>query len=150
MGGTDDPSNIVELTIEEHAEAHRKLFEEHGNTYDFVAWKALSGQISSDDARRLAAIAAWKGRSHTEESKEKIREARKNQNSSGWRWSEESRKARSEAMTGKPQSKESNVKRSKTMSGIAKPKVKCPHCGKEGGAPQMRQWHFDNCKKKVF
>ena len=27
MGGTDDPSNLIELTIEEHAEAHRKLFE---------------------------------------------------------------------------------------------------------------------------
>ena len=26
-GGTNDPSNIVELTPEEHAEAHRKLYE---------------------------------------------------------------------------------------------------------------------------
>ena len=26
MGGTDDPDNIVELTVEEHAEAHRKLY----------------------------------------------------------------------------------------------------------------------------
>lgn len=25
-----------------------------------------------------------------------------------------------------------------------------PHCGKEGGAPQMKQWHFDNCKRKAF
>ena len=24
MGGTDDPSNLIELTIEEHAEAHRR------------------------------------------------------------------------------------------------------------------------------
>ena len=22
----------------------------------------------------------------------------------------------------------------------------CPHCNKEGGAPQMKRWHFDNCK----
>ena len=139
MGGTDDPSNLVELTVEEH-----------GSTYDFVAWKALSGQITSDEARRLATIATWTGRKHTKEAKEKIREARKKQNSSGWTWSEESRKAKSEAMTGTTQSKESNAKRSKAMSGIAKPKVKCPHCGKEGGAPQMRQWHFDNCKMKVF
>lgn len=150
MGGTDHPSNLVELTVEEHAEAHRKLYEEHGNAYDFVAWKALSGQITSDEARRLATIATWTGRKHTEEAKEKIREARKKQNSSGWNWSEESRKAKSEAMAGNTQSKESNAKRSKTMSGIAKPKVKCPHCGKEGGAPQMRQWHFDNCKRKAF
>jgi hypothetical protein len=26
--------------------------------------------------------------------------------------------------------------------------VKCPHCSKEGGISQMKQWHFDNCKHK--
>ena len=150
MGGTDDPSNLIELTVEEHAEAHRKLFEEHRSTYDFVAWKALSGQITADEARRLAVIATWTGRNHTEEAKEKIREARKKQDSSGWKWNEESRKAKSKAVKGIPRPKESNAKTSKAMSGIAKPKVKCPHCGKEGGAPQMRQWHFDNCKLKAF
>jgi hypothetical protein len=30
MGGTDDPSNLIELTVEEHAEAHRKLWEQYG------------------------------------------------------------------------------------------------------------------------
>ena len=150
MGGTNDPSNLVELTVEEHAEAHRKLYEEHGNSYDFVAWKALSGQIGKEEARRLATIIANTGRKVTEEHKQKIREARKKQNSSGWTWSEESRKAKSEAVKGIPRPKESNAKTSKAMSGIAKPKVKCPHCEKEGGAPRMRQWHFDNCKKKAF
>lgn len=150
MGGTNDPENLIELTVEEHAEAHRKLYEEHGHWQDHVAWKALSGQIESDDIRKLATSLANKNRIWTEESKEKLREARKKQNSSGWNWSKESRKAKSEAMIGNIQSKESNAKRRKTMSGIAKPKVKCPHCGKEGGAPQMRQWHFDNCKMKVF
>jgi hypothetical protein len=101
MGGTDEPSNLVELTVEEHAEAHRKLYEEHGSTYDFVAWKALSGQITSDEARRLATIATWTGRKHTEEAKEKIRKARSDQKSSGWNWNEESRKAKSEAMAGR-------------------------------------------------
>lgn len=27
--------------------------------------------------------------------------------------------------------------------------LKCPHCDKEGGAPQMRRWHFDNCKSAL-
>lgn len=31
MGGSDDASNLVELTVEEHAEAHRKLWETNGN-----------------------------------------------------------------------------------------------------------------------
>ena len=51
MGGSDDPSNLVELTIEEHAEAHKKLWEEHGRWQDKIAWKTLSGQINIQEAR---------------------------------------------------------------------------------------------------
>jgi len=25
----------------------------------------------------------------------------------------------------------------------------CPHCGKEGKGPSMKQWHFDKCKFKI-
>ena len=49
MGGTDDPSNIVKLTVEEHAEAHRKLYEEHGLKEDWLAWKGLLGIFSKQD-----------------------------------------------------------------------------------------------------
>jgi hypothetical protein len=34
LGGTDDPSNLIELTVEAHAEAHRLLYEQHGNWQD--------------------------------------------------------------------------------------------------------------------
>lgn len=57
MGGTDDPSNLVKLTVEEHAEAHRKLWEEHGHQEDYLAWKGLSGQLPSKEIVRLAMIA---------------------------------------------------------------------------------------------
>jgi len=43
MGGSDDPNNLIELTIEEHAEAHRVLYEKHGHTQDKVAWLGLAG-----------------------------------------------------------------------------------------------------------
>jgi hypothetical protein len=46
MGGTDDPSNIVELTVEEHADAHRKLYEQYGKLEDYYAWQGLSGNIT--------------------------------------------------------------------------------------------------------
>jgi hypothetical protein len=49
MGGTDDSSNIVELTVEEHAEAHRKLYEQHGRWEDNLAYKALSGAIGKEE-----------------------------------------------------------------------------------------------------
>ena len=49
MGGSDDRSNIVELTVEEHAEAHRKLYEEFGHLQDKLAWQGLLGLISTAD-----------------------------------------------------------------------------------------------------
>ena len=48
-GGTDDPDNIVVLSIEEHAEAHLKLFEEHGNQFDWIAYECLSGMITKEE-----------------------------------------------------------------------------------------------------
>lgn len=45
-GGSDDPSNIIELTVERHAEAHRILFEQYGRWQDEIAWKGLAGLMS--------------------------------------------------------------------------------------------------------
>ena len=56
MGGSDDPSNIIELTTEEHALAHKKLYEEHGKIQDYVAWKALSGCIGKEEIHKLLTI----------------------------------------------------------------------------------------------
>jgi hypothetical protein len=38
--------------------------------------------------------------------------------------------------------------RADAQRGIARKKVVCPHCGKEGGEGIMIRWHFDNCKHK--
>jgi len=54
MGGTDDPSNLVRLTIEEHAEAHKKLYVEYGKEEDRIAWLALSGQMTMAEASKNA------------------------------------------------------------------------------------------------
>jgi len=56
MGGSDEPNNLIELSIEQHAEAHKKLWEKYGCWQDKVAWKALSGQISISEAKKLAQI----------------------------------------------------------------------------------------------
>ena len=48
-GGTDDPSNIIELTVAEHAEAHKKLWEKHGRKEDYIAWKGLAGEIGKEE-----------------------------------------------------------------------------------------------------
>jgi hypothetical protein len=57
MGGSDDPSNLIELTVEQHAEAHRVLYEKYGKKEDWLAWKGLLGEMNSEEiiaeARRL-------------------------------------------------------------------------------------------------
>ena len=45
-------------------------------------------------------------------------------------------------------SDETKLKMSLAKKGKAKPQITCPHCGKTGGKPAMKQWHFDNCKGK--
>jgi len=100
MGGSDDPSNIVKLTIKEHALAHKKLYEKYGKWEDKVAWLSLSKQISCAEATRLAqsmansgkktgrrleaclengkkGIQAWTGCKHKEDSKKRISKANK-------------------------------------------------------------------------
>ena len=75
MGGTDDPENLVEVTIEQHAELHRQLWEELGHWQDRIAWQMLSGQITTaeaaQEARRLANIGNkhFEGKTHSDEVK---------------------------------------------------------------------------------
>lgn len=109
MGGTDDPSNLVELTVEEHAEAHRKLYEEHKNWQDKIAWLSLSGQIGKDEAIQEARGAANRGRKRTPEqiaNMSKASQARaKRLMSDPDAWAETNRK-RSESHKGKKKSAE--------------------------------------------
>lgn len=49
LGGSDDPENLVELSVEEHSEAHRVLYELHGNKEDWLAWKGLSGILTKEE-----------------------------------------------------------------------------------------------------
>lgn len=65
---------------------------------------------------------------------------------------------RSNKRTGRPDKKkrkgyertpETNQKRSRTMKGVPKKKVICPHCGTTGDMGSLTRWHFDNCKHKL-
>ena len=62
MGGTDDPSNLVVLSIEDHAQAHLDLYEKYGRWQDELAWKGLSGQINRQEIIRLAQSLANRGK----------------------------------------------------------------------------------------
>jgi hypothetical protein len=49
MGGSNDKSNLVTLSVEEHAEEHRLLWEKYRKREDYVAWKCLSGAIGKEE-----------------------------------------------------------------------------------------------------
>jgi len=104
MGGTDDLNNLVELTVEEHAEAHRKLYEQYGKQEDFMAWHMLSGQIGLDEALFMARSIGGK-KPMSEESKAKLRA---------------SCKLRTERQRANGVLEKANQKRSQSMKGIVR------------------------------
>ena len=86
VGGTDESSNLVYLTVEEHAEAHRLLYEQDNRQEDYLAWRGLAGLIGKDEmikakcslnSSRPGELNTFYGKQHTAETKQKISEAQK-------------------------------------------------------------------------
>ena len=164
MGGSDDPSNLIELTIEEHAEAHKKLYEEYGRWQDKIAWQTLSGQITCAEAIKQAQIESNKTRVVTQEQKDKISKSLTGRKF-GPRDPEVGKKI-SNSLIGKKHTEErkANMKKNHAdYSGSSNPmfgkpgamlgkqhkKVMCPHCNVEVSVNTATRWHFDNCKSNV-
>lgn len=82
-GGADSPENLIALTIEEHAEAHKQLWLMNRDWEDEVAYLMLSAQISVSEATLRAKAMGTsiglqgnqhrKGKVFTSEQLEKIR-----------------------------------------------------------------------------
>lgn len=62
IGGTDEPDNLVFLSVEEHAEAHRLLYEQYGRWQDYRAWQGLLKLIPREELIRLIQSDASKER----------------------------------------------------------------------------------------
>lgn len=173
IGGSNDPSNLVELTIEDHAIAHKVLYHLWKRKQDLIAWKTLSGQITSEEARKQAAALAMSTRDNssfrTPEFRNKQRKASVKRNSSQtlpkmrgmthWqygkpntRWIGDNNPMRNPEVLNKRDFNSSNKKAARTaMENGTHPsckKVVCPYCSKEGKGNGMKRWHFDMCKYK--
>lgn len=102
MGGTNESSNLVRVTIAEHAFLHKCLFEQHGHWQDEIAWKALSGQITHAEAnniarsKRMLGNQLGKGLRHTDETKRRMSDSKK-----GRKFSDEHKRKLSEARRGR-------------------------------------------------
>jgi len=60
QGGTNESSNLIEVTVEEHALIHYNRWQLDGNEYDRIAWLALTKQIGKEEAHRMAQSEAGK------------------------------------------------------------------------------------------
>lgn len=155
MGGTDDPSNLIKLTVEEHAAAHLKLYEEHGKWEDKLAWKALSGQISMPEASREAWIKgcykggyAKKPNSVPAYNKVELYCIGCRRRDKPYNIMNKHIKCIQDFYGIQP-----NKNPSYFSSEFGKKKAAennsnstCPHCGKSGQYRAMKRWHFDKCK----
>ena len=76
-------SKTIELTIEEHANIHKKYYEKWGFMEDLIAYRRLSGQIPNEliqeELSRLGGLNN-RGKSKSPHHRKKISEKRKNQN----------------------------------------------------------------------
>jgi hypothetical protein len=48
-GGTDDPFNLVEVTVTQHAMFHYCNWRLWGEKYDWLAWRGLTGEIGKEE-----------------------------------------------------------------------------------------------------
>lgn len=95
IGGTDEPENLVEVSVEEHAELHLALYLEYGRKEDYWAFMGLSGTIGKEEIVRMKCDPT--GRTHSEETKEKMRQSQLGKK----RHTPESKRKISEARKGK-------------------------------------------------
>ena len=84
MGGTDEESNLIVLTIKEHAEAHWDLYVEHGRWQDELAYLGLSGVTDTSEGLRKEVVRLANtgnkyrlGKKHTDEARANMSAAHK-------------------------------------------------------------------------
>tara|TARA_R110001592_G_scaffold356557_1_gene658709 strand:+ start:368 stop:820 length:453 start_codon:yes stop_codon:yes gene_type:complete len=136
MGGTDEPSNLIELSVEDHSLAHKKLYEQHGKQEDFMAWHMLKGQMDKDEALFMARSLGGK-KKMSEESKAKLRA---------------SCKLRTERQRLDGTKERANLKTSKALTG----RVRTAEHARNNRASRVAnqkakelEWHSDETKSKI-
>ena len=164
-GGTNHPDNLVRLTTEEHAEAHRLLYEEYGRWEDKLAWLGLSGRIGKEEIIRQKSSNTHKGRKHSEESKLKMSKSQTGRKHSeetkrkmsisqkGLKATDEAKQNMSNARKGTKASAETKLKMSKAHLGISKwPNGRPPYSDewKQNLSNSLKDRTFtDECKQKI-
>ena len=135
-GGTNAPDNIARLTVEEHTEAHRLLYEKYGRWQDKKAYEGLAGFKGKEEIIKEIQIQNGKnakGRKHSEETKKQISKSvsgetnanhgkfGKDSYSYGMKRTLESRKKMSESAKKRPPVSAETIERMKASSAKERP-----------------------------
>ena len=174
-GGTNDESNLTApITVGQHAEEHRKLWEQHGRYQDFLAWKALSGFIGKEVVLELARLHRLKEVicKPVEICGVRYPSMIEAQIAMGKTWKclaraikegrDPSIRANAEPIhingvfykSQREAERILGISRAKIGRGNfegdkRKEQIECPHCGKVGDLLNMNRWHMNNCKQRV-
>ena len=95
-------NKLIEYTIEEHANEHKRLYMKYGHWKDKLAWKGLSGQIDKEEIIKEIyknRTPAMLGKQQSDYQKERTRQSNK-----GRIFTKEHRQRISESMIGRKQS----------------------------------------------
>jgi|TARA_R110002167_G_C12425661_1_gene629314 hypothetical protein len=130
-GGLDEESNYTYLTRRHHIIAHYLLWKMYKMNGDKWALCRMSGKNYPSGENHPA----W-GIPLTEEHKAKLR---------GQKRSAKTKELMRKRYAGEGNNFFGNKHTKETLAQMHR-KVACPHCGKEGNIPNMKRWHFDNCK----
>ena len=109
-GGTNEPSNFMEVTVEEHAELHLARYLKFGEAGDWWAFMGLSGQMGKEEILAEKSK-SWLGKTRSEETKKKMRKPH------GPKHTPESKAKISAARKGKKLTEEHKAKISKSLEG---------------------------------
>ena len=172
LGGTEDESNKVELTVEQHAEAHRRLYEQHGKTEDLQAWKGLAALVGKDEEvyeARRATTTARNSRdiaAGTHNFQGDRNPSRRKVAAGTHHWQAHNGHSARQAVDERQRelvrdgehhwlsaehAAEVGARSKRLISEGKHPfgaKRTCPHCGKAGQGAAMTRWHFDNCRQR--
>jgi hypothetical protein len=149
MGGSDDESNLVILTPEEHFVAHQLLVKMYPDNYKLILALAFMTSSTPQLKKRNNKKYGWTRRKNNIALKNIKRKKPRPYKRKTKRVLTETHKNRiANSLSGRNHSEETKRKIRDSNLGLKHNYIEneCPHCGKVGKGPNMSRYHFDRCK----
>lgn len=137
-GGTDDPSNLELITIEEHIDRHLQLYLKFGRWQDDLAVRFLSGIVDKKQAVKEALQMGGKIVGSRPKSDEHRMNIGKSKLGKPRPWTEEWKGNISRSLKGRTISWADKI--SEKTKGTPKKKYLCS-CGKISDMANLKRWH---------